>query len=98
MATIDDIISRAQQVRDNTAIGSNTATLVGGVMTDTAEQIKDVTESVSALDDELNGERLHLTIETVSHEQGAIRGGTGAEYSTSVNRQSTTASASGSGA
>ena len=89
MATIDDIISRAQQVRDNTAIGSNTATLVGGVMTDTAEQIKDVTESVSALDDELNGERLHLTIETVSHEQGAIRGGTGAEYSTSVNVQRT---------
>lgn len=40
MATIDDIIQRAQQVRDNTAIGSNTATLVGGVMTDTAEHVK----------------------------------------------------------
>lgn len=42
MATIDDIISRAKQVRDNTAIGSNTATLVGGVMTDTAEHVKDL--------------------------------------------------------
>jgi len=41
MATIDDIIQRAQQVRDNTAIGSNTATLVGGVMTDTAEHLKE---------------------------------------------------------
>lgn len=44
MATIDDIISRAQQVRDNTAIGSNTATLVGGVMTDTAEHVADLEE------------------------------------------------------
>ena len=47
MATIDDIIQRAQQVRDNTAIGSNTAPLVGGVMTDTAEYLRDVESGVS---------------------------------------------------
>ena len=59
MATIDDIISRAQQVRDNTAVGSNTATLVGGVMTDTAEHVKQnetdiagLTSSVSTIEAE----------------------------------------------
>lgn len=54
MATIDNIISRAQQVRDNTAIGSNTAPLVGGVMTDTAEHLKDVEEDVSQQSEDIN--------------------------------------------
>jgi len=46
MATIDNIITRAEQVRDETAIGANTATRVGGVMVDTAEHVKDIEEDI----------------------------------------------------
>ena len=45
MATIDDIISRAQQVRDETTIGANTASRVGGVMKDTADHVKVLEET-----------------------------------------------------
>ncbi len=34
METIEDILKRAQQIRDETAIGKNSATRVGGVLVD----------------------------------------------------------------
>lgn len=49
MATIDDIISRAIQVRDENTIGANTASRVGGVMKDTADHVKDVETTVHNL-------------------------------------------------
>lgn len=46
MATIDNIIQRAEDIRDETTIGANTATRVGSVMVDTAQHVKDIEQSL----------------------------------------------------
>lgn len=50
MATIDNIITRAEGIRDETTIGANTATRVGSVMVDTAEHVKQNEQDISSID------------------------------------------------
>lgn len=80
MATIDDIISRAQQVRDETTIGANTASRVGGVMKDTADHTKNIEESMSSmLPIELNQDNADI------QQSYYIRYDTGAKAAASIN-------------
>ena len=55
MATIDNIIQRAEEIRDETAIGANTATRVGGVMVDTADHVKQCETDITSLDSRITG-------------------------------------------
>lgn len=67
MATIDNIITRAEAIRDETTIGANTATRVGSVMVDTADHVKDLESEASTAGIAINvleGVKQDPTIET----------------------------------
>lgn len=49
MATIDDIKQRAEQVRDATEIGENTAARVGGVLVDLTDHMEQAEEDIDAV-------------------------------------------------
>lgn len=55
MATIDDIKTRANLVKNETTVGGNTAERVGGVLVDLADHMGDAEDAISSVDSTIEG-------------------------------------------